>query len=151
MAAPKGNQFWKARSSHGRNPTYSNPDDLVDAIEQYFEWVHENPFIEYKPMIESGQISNAMIPKMRPMLIGECARFVGLTSETWGQYKNKEGFSEIISEAEEIIKNQKLSGAMSGFFKENIVARHLGIKVGTETEHKGDISITAIQRNIVEP
>ncbi|ECS3557312.1 DNA-packaging protein, partial [Salmonella enterica subsp. enterica serovar Agona] len=25
MAAPKGNRFWEARSSHGRNPKFESP------------------------------------------------------------------------------------------------------------------------------
>jgi len=134
MGAPTGNEFWKARSSHGRKPIYDDPNKLQDAIEQYFQWVHDNPFIEYKPMIEQGLIANADIPKMRPMLIGECARYVGLNTSSWAEYKEKDGFTEIIKEAEEIIRNQKLAGAMSGFFKENIVARHLGIKDGVDAD-----------------
>ena len=68
MPAPKGNQFWKARSSHGRNPIYSDPEKLQDAIQQYFEWVHQTPFIEYKPFNNQGEIVTADIPRMRPML-----------------------------------------------------------------------------------
>lgn len=142
MPAPKGNRFWEVRSSHGRNPIYSNPDDLTDAIQQYFDWVHENPYVEIKPMIESGQIANAQIPRLRPMLIGECYRFCGLTKDSWADYKAREGFSDIIEEAEEIIKNQKLSGAMAGFFKENIVARHLGIKDSSNVQLEAPEGIT---------
>ena len=36
MAAPLGNQFWKARSSHGRNPIFVSPDDLWTAASEYF-------------------------------------------------------------------------------------------------------------------
>jgi len=132
MPAPKGNQFWKARSSHGRKPIYDDPEKLQDAIEQYFEWVDNNPLVEYKPMIEDKQITNAIIPRMRPMLLGECARFCGLTTDSWYDYKKKDDFSVIIETAEEIIHNQKLSGAIAGFFKENIVARYLGIKDRTD-------------------
>jgi hypothetical protein len=40
---PKGNQFWKIRSSHGRNPIFAKPDDLWEACCQYFEWVDKHP------------------------------------------------------------------------------------------------------------
>ena len=145
MAAPKGNQYWRARSTHGRNPIYSNPEDLEDAIDQYFKWVHDNPYIEYKPMIEQGQISQSMTPKLRPMLIGECYNFCGLTKDSWADYKAKEDFSDIIGRAEEAIHNQKLSGAMAGFFKENIVARHLGIKDGVDADIGGKKDAPAIK------
>jgi len=46
MAAPKGNQFWKTRSSHGRNPIFPTPDALWDAACEYFQWVEDNPLWE---------------------------------------------------------------------------------------------------------
>ena len=79
-----------------------------------------------------------------PCLEG-CYRFCGLTKDSWADYKAKEGFSEVIEEAEEIINEQKLAGAMSGFFKENIVARHLGIKDRTDVT-TDDKAITNTER-----
>ena len=43
MAAPKGNRFWEARSSHGANPKFKDPSDLWGACVEYFEWVDDNP------------------------------------------------------------------------------------------------------------
>ncbi|MDR6901408.1 hypothetical protein J2W52_003032 [Rhizobium miluonense] len=37
MAAPKGNKFWMARSSHGRNPIFATPEDLWNACNEYFQ------------------------------------------------------------------------------------------------------------------
>jgi hypothetical protein len=37
MAATKGNQWWKLRSSHGRNPKFETPEQLWDASVEYFE------------------------------------------------------------------------------------------------------------------
>jgi hypothetical protein len=128
----KGNQFWKARSTHGRNPIYSNPQDLQDAIEQYFEWVHQNPLIEYKPMIEQGLITNAMIPKPIPMTITSCQRFCGLSHTQWAVYKANTDFTAIIEQAEYTIRDHKLIGASVGFFNANIIARELGLKEASD-------------------
>ena len=128
MAAPKGNQFWRARSSHGRNPIYSDPQDLQDAIYQYFEWVENNPLIEYKPFHNQGEIVNADVPKMRAMTYSACARFCGLSVQGWSEYRNKEGFSEVIKEAEQAIDEQKFTGAAAGFLQHNLIARDLGLR-----------------------
>ena len=48
MAAPVGNQFWKARSSHGRKPIFESPEKLLEACAEYFVWVEANPLWEDK-------------------------------------------------------------------------------------------------------
>ena len=48
MAAPKGNRFWEARSSHGANPKFAHSSDLWDACLEYLEWVERNPLQEAK-------------------------------------------------------------------------------------------------------
>lgn len=132
-----GNQFWKARSSHGRNPIYTDHKTLADAIQQYFEHIHQNPLIEYKPMIEQGQIGYAMVPKMQAMTITDCARYCGIDHDTWLRYKEKPDFSGVIKEAEEIIRDQKFKGAASGFFNSNIIARDLGLKEASDVNVGG--------------
>lgn len=136
MAAPKENSFWKARSTHGRTPIYSDPEDLRDACYQYFQWVETNPLFETKPMIANGEIQDAHIPKMRAMTISSISRFVGMTLETWTKYKVKEGFSDIVKEAEEIVRDQKLIGAAAGFLNANIIARELGLKDSSAVDVK---------------
>ena len=129
-----GNQFWKARSTHGRKPIYDAPEKLQDAIEQYFEWVIDNPLIEYKPMIEQGMIANAMIPKPIPMLIAGCQNFCGLSDTQWAIYKNNPVFTEVIVQAELIIRAHKLTGASVGFFNANIIARDLGLRDASDVK-----------------
>ena len=46
MQFQKGNKFWLAQSSHGRNPIFSNPEQLRNACYEYSEWVEENPLYE---------------------------------------------------------------------------------------------------------
>ncbi|WP_310982257.1 terminase small subunit, partial [Klebsiella pneumoniae] len=56
MAAPKGNKFWLARSKHGRNPKFSDPEKLWDACCEYFDWVEKHPLWETKAFSFQGQI-----------------------------------------------------------------------------------------------
>ena len=144
----KGNKFWEARSTHGRSLLYDDPEVFRNACFQYFQWVDENPLIEEKPMIEDKCIARSFTPKMRAMTITGIARFVGMTHETWIRYKHKEDFSEVVGEAEEIIREQKLVGAAAGFLNPNIIARDLGLKEGIDHTTGGEkITMTDDQLN----
>ena len=48
MSAPTGNQFWKARTKHGRNKLFADAETLWDACCEYFQWVEDNPLWEAK-------------------------------------------------------------------------------------------------------
>ncbi len=122
-----GNQFWKARSSHGRKPLWSNPEDLRDACYQWFQWVEDNPLTEHKVAQFQGEPIAMEIPKIRAMTVGGLCIYLGMTFETWTQYKKKDGFSDVISEVEQVIYNQKFVGASADLLNANIIARDLGL------------------------
>jgi len=60
-----GNNFWKARSSHGRKPIFETPEDLWSACVEYFEWVEANPLYERKVFHNGGKVVHADVPKLR--------------------------------------------------------------------------------------
>lgn len=134
-----GNSFWMARSTHGRNPTFKNSNDLWDACVQYFIWVEENPLIEEKLFSFQGYIHKGEIDKIRAMTIGGLCIFLGICRNTWTNYKAKEGktdkekklaedFLRVTSNVEEIITSQKFEGAAADLLNANIIARDLGLK-----------------------
>ncbi|WGM06649.1 terminase small subunit [Arsenophonus nasoniae] len=62
---------------------------------------------------------------------------------TWLAYRVKEGFSaSSLHEAEEVIYDQKFSGAAADLLNANIIARDLGLKEQSQvedvTKYKGD-------------
>ncbi|WP_106490229.1 terminase small subunit, partial [Escherichia coli] len=107
MAAPKGNRFWEARSSHGRNPKFESPEALWAACCEYFEWADDNPLWEGKVFSYQGEIIKANVPKMRAMTISGLCTFLDITRQTWGTFRSMEGFSDVTSRAEDIIYDQK--------------------------------------------
>ena len=127
MAAPEGNQFWKARSSHGRNPVFNNPDVLWDACFQYFEWVDNHPLKEAKLFHYQGEVIEESVDKMRAMTVAGLCIFIGITLETWTQYRTKDGFSDVCKTVDEIIKQQKFEGAAADLLNPSIIARDLGM------------------------
>jgi len=127
MAAPKGNEFWKARSSHGRNPIFASPQDLWGACEQYFQWVEENPLWEAKAFAFQGVVTVESIPKMRAMTINALCLFLDIDKSTWDAYRGREGFSGVTTRVDETIPSQKFEGASADLLNANIIARDLGL------------------------
>ncbi|AFM54319.1 DNA-packaging protein [Salmonella enterica subsp. enterica serovar Newport] len=142
MAAPKGNRFWEARSSHGRNPKFESPEALWAACCEYFEWVEANPLYEVKAFAFQGVVTQESLPKLRAMTISGLCIFLDITRQTWGTFRAMEGFSDITTRAEEIIYDQKFSGAAADLLNANIIARDLGLKEQSQVEDvtpdKGD-------------
>ncbi len=140
MTAPTGNKFWLLRSSHGRNPIFKTPDDLWDAACQYFEWVEANPLYEDKVTSFQGVNTHEPIAKMRAMTISGLCLFLDVDQTTWRAYGEKEDFSRIVTQAEEVIRSQKFSGAAADLLNANIIARDLGLTDKSEVTGKITLS-----------
>lgn len=150
MAAPKGNQFWKLRTKHGRDKLFSSPEVLWQSACEYFQWCDENPLME--EVIEKIRVNGTgdelirqQLPKMRPYTWEGLELYLGIYSlrdyKTNEDYKD---FSQVITRIEKIIYSQKFSGAAAGFLNANIIARDLGLadKQENKNEHSGEIKIT---------
>jgi hypothetical protein len=95
MAAPKNNQFWKARGKHGRDKIFSSPGILWEAVCEYFQWCDDNKW--------DGK-------KIRPYTIEGLCVFLDIDSRTFRNYQNKEEYKDffpILWKIEDIIKTQK--------------------------------------------
>lgn len=135
-----GNRFWEARSSHGRNPKFETADQLADACRQYFEWVEDNPLYEVKAFAYQGTITTANLPKMRAMTLAGLCLFIGISRETWNDWRtSRPDFSDVQREVEEIIYEQKFTGAAAELFSPNIIARDLGL--AEKSEVRGDLTV----------
>lgn len=137
MAAPRGNQFWKQRSKHGRNPTFASPEVLWDACQEYFQWVEDNPLYEARMCSYQGVNVVESVPKMRAMTIDGLCIFLDIGTSTWGDYCGREDFSEVTTRAERIIRTQKFTGAAADLLNANIIARDLGLRDKQEHELTG--------------
>lgn len=136
MAAPKGNQFWKARSSHGRKPIFANPDDLWAACVEYFEWVEANPLYEDRLVTFQGVATHEPVAKMRAMTLDGLCLFLDISDETWRDYRNREDFVGVCGIAEKTIRSQKFEGAAADLLNANIIARDLGLADRSELTGK---------------
>lgn len=136
MAAPKGNRFWEARTKHGRDALFADPEKLWEACVEYFSWVEDNPLWEDGLVIYQGVATHEPKAKMRAMTVGGLCIFLDMDQSTWFQYAKKEGFSHVSTRAMEIIRNQKFAGAAADLLNANIIARDLGLADKSELTGK---------------
>lgn len=142
MGAPEGNEFWKLRSKHGRKKIFETPDIMLEAACEYFQWCVDNPLKEEVLMKRKTDkdyetIEHETVSKIRPFTMQGLCLFLDVNTVYFNHFeeslKGKEDdlsndFSKIVIRIREIIYNQKFTGAASGFFNSNIIARDLGLK-----------------------
>lgn len=138
--APAGNRFWRLRSSHGRKPVFTSPDQLWSACCEYFEWVEDNPLLEMKPFAYQGVVIQEPVAKMRAMTIEGLCLFLDITRQTWINYRGREDFLEVVERVEHVIRQQKFQGAAADLLNPNIIARDLGLT--EKKEVTGGVFIT---------
>lgn len=136
MSAPVGNQFWKARTKHGRDRLFSDHFALWDACCEYFQWVEDNPLYAAETVKFQGQATLIDVPKMRAMTLAGLCLFLDISRGTWNEWRNVDDFSEVVTRVEEVIYSQKFSGAAADLLNANIIARDLGLKDSSEHDHK---------------
>lgn len=155
MPAPKGNRFWEARATSGREKAFSSPDELWQACLEYFEWNHNNPLekaIVYQGQVNEGQVETVM----RAMTIDALCTFLDCDVKTWRNYRSQEGYQDffpVVEKVEQIIRSQKFEGASAGLLNANIIARDLGLKDGIEADHRssdGSMTPKTVDNNLVE-
>lgn len=160
MPAPKGNQFWKIRSKHGRDKLFSTSDKLWEAACEYFEWCDENPWAETQTKTRETSTEETRTPTARPYTLSGLCIYLGCNTHYISQFKTRleegeEDFTSVITRIEEIIYTQKFEGAAVGAFNANIIARDLGLKDASKTElsgpNGGPIEITGIDIAFMEP
>lgn len=154
MAAPTGNKFWEARSSHGRDPKFGTPEELWLACCEYFEWVEANPLWEDKLVTFQGAATHEPVAKMRAMTIASLCIFLDIGVQTWHDYRAKQDFPEVTKRVDEIIRTQKFQGAAADLLNPNIIARDLGLadkqEVGGDPDRPLNV-LHKIERVIVRP
>lgn len=143
MPAPEGNQFWKARSKHGRDKIFKTPELMLEAAFDYFSWVEDNPLT--KAIVYQGAVSKDTESLMRAMTIKGLCIYWGVNTQYLNDFigdldlekKESKGFSSVINTIKEIIETQKFEGASAGLLNPNIIARDLGLT--DKKELSGDI------------
>jgi hypothetical protein len=143
MAAPKKNEFWTLRSTHGRDKLFASPELMWSAACEYFTWCTENPITDPRSFGGKQKIQ-------RPFTMQGLCRYLGCNTAYFRTFKSRltasdEDFDTIIINIQETVYQQKFENAAIGVYKDNIIARDLGLtdkseqKVTTEQPLFGEI------------
>jgi len=153
MPAPKGNQFWKFRTKHGARKIFSDPAILWDECLNYFQWCEDHPLMAAEVVKFQGIATLTEVPKMRAMTIKSLCYYLKISYEAWCVYRKDKDLMHVIHEAEQVIYDQKFTGAAAELLNANIIARDLGlvdkkdhvnrISLSDETEEEIDNKIAA--------
>jgi hypothetical protein len=152
MAAPKGNEFWRLRSKHGRDKIFKSPDKMLEAAYEYFAWCEQNPLIEIDYRGANPPVK-VELPKMRAYTMHGLTMYLDVNTVYFNQFeesikgKTDEmsiGFSKVITHVKDVIYNQKFVGAASGFLNPNIIARDLGLHDSQKIDHSGEVTQSLI-------
>jgi len=98
--APLGNKYAVGNKGGGQ-PTYDNPDDLADAIQEYFE-----KGVKVR-LVEVGKGDNKLISEIPvPTITGLCIYCGFCSRQSFYDYEKKADFSYIVKRARLFIENE---------------------------------------------
>lgn len=138
MPAPKGNQYWKLRSSHGRSKLFATPEALWEASCEYFEYCDSHPWKVTKTKSKGKGKEIEETPTQCPLSLTGLMAYLDVGKAYWRQFKESnqdEDFSTVITRIENIIQTQQFEGVCVGAFNANIVARMLGLANKRTIDH----------------
>lgn len=121
-------QLWKRANPLGAPRKFETPEALWDQCLGYFQWVEDNPLWEEKLFHSQGHVTRDRVYKMRAMTIGGLCLYLGISLQTWHNWKSgREDLFDVIHDAEAAIREQKFAGAAADLLNANIIARDLGL------------------------
>lgn len=152
MTYEKGNQLYKLRVHTGAYKKYATAAALAKKCNEYFEWIENNPdhkpevinrpwtetIIEYRKDPKNGEEIKVkrklqhthtiiQIPVKKPYTFEGLCNFLKISTETFKNYQADADKFEVCTQARLLIDQHQFEGAASGFFKEQIIARKLGL------------------------
>jgi hypothetical protein len=122
----KGQQLWKLNKKRGQ--LYDNPDMLREHIEGYFEWAEANPLEEEVVSFFQGIDCRAVLNKRRAFTITGLCVYLGISQSAWKVWRDtRKDLQEVVAWADDIIFEQKFTGAAAGQFNAALIGRELGL------------------------
>lgn len=129
---------WEFRRSVGR-PLIYQPDDLWLKFTEYCIWAENNPLYRHD-VIKNGEMTGEIlnIPLKRPLSIIRFCSFADISLDTFINYEKRSEFLEVTKRIRAVIESEQFEGAAVGNYKENIIARTLGLVDKKDVTSNGD-------------
>lgn len=122
----KGNQFWRLRKDMTEDGRKLSINQVQELSQEYIDRCVKEKLYEID--FRGKDAMPVEIPKMIGMSIWGLCHHLGITFETWSQWRKDKKYSEICMRVETVIKAYNIEGAASGFLNHAIIARLEGLK-----------------------
>lgn len=133
-------EIWK-HIKPGQPPSFKSPEEMWERALKYFEDCKKDTSLaEAKPFAFQGGSWLESVPKMRAMTQHGLCAYLNISVSTWHNYKDKPEYLQVTGLIEQVIYEQKFSGAAAGLLNANIIARDLGLADKQEIAHGGEIT-----------
>lgn len=152
IARLKGNQLHKLRAKHGRDKIFGDAQLLLDHAAAYWEWCDTHP--RYRPeVIKHEGVGHIMeVPVGRPYSMDGLTIYLGVSPQYFQGAKqnlrnkidenraSKEELDllEAIHYIEMVTRQEQVEGAMTGQYKEAMVARWNAIPDNVNNTNTGE-------------
>lgn len=146
-------QLWQIYNENyvnvkGKPVKVGTPKQLWAKACKYFKYIDENPFEEQNWVGKDGREVVKRI--RRPYTLAGLQVFLGVGEHYFNELKEAKtyDYSDVIALIEKVLFSQKFEGAAAGLFKENIIARDLGLIDKTENNLKNNGDSFTVTMNI---
>lgn len=141
-----GNKLWTLRERSGKRPTFETGEELIAKAIEYFEWCEENPITEEVVGWYQGEPTTHEVTKLRAFTIMGLCAFIGVDRQSWSEWRKKEALNEAILWLDDIMYEQKFTGAAAGVLNASIIGRDLGLAEKSELSNPdGTLKPTIIE------
>lgn len=142
MTIQAGEPLWNLRKTRGAPRKYETPEEVGEVLADYFQWVQASPLQEEKVFCNGGEIIVHQINKLRSATLEGACLALGVTRETWYEWKrSRADLSDILAWGEECIRDWNIVGAQAGLLNPTITARYHGLTEKTESKNDTTINV----------
>lgn len=125
MGNKKGNQDWRLRLDLSQDGRKYSIKEVERRVNEYFDHaVNERWF---KVDFRGKDNTKVDIPTALPMTLEGLCNHLNIVLDTWYEWAKDKKYSDIITRANQLLKEYNLKGAGGGFFNPSIIARYHGL------------------------
>lgn len=142
IAASKWQPDWNIHKKKPNYKAFKDPYDLWIAACDYFNYTQKNPLVKYE-FVKTGPLAGSQVPTAVPRPFSWSGLNVYLVTHAitcnLNRYRYNDGnayddYQDIIKLIEDVMFSQKFEGAAVGIYKENIIAREIGLAERNKTD-----------------
>lgn len=114
-----------------RRATKMMPEQLFQLVIGYFEWAESTPLNTPETANFQGVVGQGQALKIRPFTNHALCLYLNISGSTWQKWRTDPEFMDVVEFADEVIREQKFSGAAAGVFNAGFIMKDLNMDNST--------------------